>query len=62
MEPIKLGQKATDSLTGLTGTVIARCEYLSGKSSVCIQPKMNNDGTFQEERWIDEHRIVVATE
>lgn len=30
LEQLKLGEKYTDTTTGLTGTLTAKCEYLNG--------------------------------
>jgi hypothetical protein len=41
---IKLGDKAKDTITGLTGTVIARYEFLNGCVQLRIQPNEVKDG------------------
>jgi len=56
---IELHTKATDSLTGFTGTVTARCEYITGCVQYQVQP-MAKDGEFKEPHWFDEDRLTAA--
>lgn len=41
---IKLGDKAKDTITGLTGTVTSRHEYLNGCVRLTLQPGELKDG------------------
>ena len=41
---IGLGDKAKDSITGLTGIVVARYEYLNGCIRLALQPAEVKDG------------------
>ena len=41
---IKLGDKAKDSITGLTGIVVSRHEYLNGCIRLTLQPAELKDG------------------
>ena len=41
---IKLGDTARDTLTGLTGAVVARHEYLNGCVRLSLQPNKLKDG------------------
>lgn len=41
---IGLGDKARDSITGLTGIVVARHEYLNGCVRLSVQPSELKDG------------------
>lgn len=50
---IKLGDKARDSLTGLTGTVIARHEYLNGCVRLTLQPAELHEGKPVEASYFD---------
>ena len=45
---IRLGDKAKHAITGFTGIVTARVEYLTGCSQLCLQPQGVTDkgGTF----------------
>lgn len=41
---INLGDKAKDTITGLTGTVVSRHEYLNGCVRLALQPAELKDG------------------
>jgi hypothetical protein len=51
---IELGEKVKDSITGFTGTVVARSEYLKG----CIQYQVI-DKEPDKDIWIDEQQLKV---
>jgi hypothetical protein len=54
---IQLGAFVVDAVTGFSGYVTARAEYITGCAQVLVQPKVKEDGTFVEPRWIDETRL-----
>lgn len=59
-QQFKLGDKVVDPITGVTGTVTARCEYLYSSPSIRIEGK---DGTGRATcDWIDESRAHPVTE
>lgn len=58
---IKLGQKVTDKITGFTGVVIGRCEYINGCISIWVQPVKLKDGDMVEAKWIDEQRLETKS-
>ena len=62
--PLKfeLGAKVKDSITGFSGTVTGRVEYLTGCAQYVIQPPLNAKGDFVDGRWMDEDRLVVLDE
>jgi hypothetical protein len=55
---IKLGQKVIDRITGFTGTVTGKCEYISGCSQVLVAPRVGDDGAFKDSQWFDQQRLV----
>ena len=57
---IEIGQKVKDKLTGFTGLVTGRCEYITGCTQLLVQPPVKADGDFVESRWLDEDRGVVV--
>lgn len=59
MTEIKLGQKVKDSLTGNTGTVVARTTWLHGCVRVVVQPEGSKDGAPLDVFSIDEPQVVV---
>ena len=54
-----IGRRATDTITGLSGTVTGHCEYITGCNQVLIQPPIKKEGDFQEPRWMDEDRLKI---
>lgn len=52
----KLGWTAKDKITGFEGTVVARCEYISGCHQVLLVPKVDDKGGHRESHWFDESR------
>ena len=64
---IKLGDIAKDNVSGFTGIVVGRVEYLSGYIQLQLQPKGLKDGVPIGPQWIDEgqlegvQRAVVKT-
>ena len=57
---VKLGDYVTDSITGLSGVVVGRAEYLYGCVSCQVQPKKLKDGASLDAEWIDEQRLGVS--
>jgi hypothetical protein len=56
-QTISLGQTVTDQITGFSGVVTGRCEYITGCHQVLVQPRVNEKGDYVEARWIDEDRL-----
>lgn len=56
---IKLGQKVRDQITGFTGVVTGRCEYISGCHQVLVVPPVDKDGKHVDSQWYDEQRCEV---
>jgi hypothetical protein len=52
----KLGWTLKDKITGFEGTVVGRCEYISGCHQVLLVPKVNEKGEHRESHWFDESR------
>jgi len=55
------GAQVTDSVTGFTGAIITRADYLAGCNSYCVQPKTDKEGKFIESRWFDEERLMAVS-
>ena len=54
-----LGRHATDKYTGFHGLVTGYCEFLSDVTSVQISPRIRDDATTGEPRWINVERVEV---
>lgn len=54
---IQLGQKVKDKITGFTGIVIGRAEYLTGCNQFGVQPEVGKDGKVEGATWFDEGRL-----
>lgn len=60
MNKIGLGSTVKDRITGLTGIVMARTEYLTGCAHVAIlATKLSKEGKLPEWEWIDETRCIL---
>jgi hypothetical protein len=55
----ELGQKAKDVVTGFTGTITARADYLTGCKQYCVTPRVKPDGEYPNGVWLDEDRIEL---
>jgi len=65
MSKINLGDTAKHVITGFTGVVVARVEYLTGCSQLCLQPQglTLDKGDVYDSRYFDEPYVdVVARE
>jgi hypothetical protein len=51
-----LGQTAKDIITGFTGVVTARAEYISGCHQILLAPPIDEKGSHRESHWYDEQR------
>lgn len=55
---IKLGAWATDKITGFSGIVTGRCDYLYGCRSYEVLPKkLDEEGQPVKPVWFDEKRL-----
>ena len=54
---IRLGSTVTDSISGFTGVVVGRVEYLTGCNQCLVQPKVGSDGKMADSHWFDEQRL-----
>lgn len=61
-ENIKFKAKVKDTITGFTGMVTARCEYLNGCIQYRVSPTIDKDGKMQEDYWIDSEQLEVIKE
>ena len=57
MFKIDLGVKAKDNVTGFSGIVTGRVEYLTGCRQYLITPKAGKD-KLNEAYWFDEDRLI----
>ena len=54
---LELGAKAKDHVTGFSGTITGRAEYLTGCRQYCIAAKAEGNKCGQSE-WFDEDRLL----
>ncbi len=53
----ELGMRARDKITGFTGIITTRAEYITGPRRYCLE-NSTKDNKVQTE-WFDEQRIIV---
>lgn len=58
----ELGKMAKDKITGFTGILTVRCEFLTGCNRYCIQPTELKDGKPIDTMYFDEGCIEVIGE
>lgn len=57
---IQLGQKAKDKITGFTGIITARTQYITGCDHYCLTPEVGRNGEQKDVAWFDEGRIQIT--
>ncbi len=53
MSEIRLGVRAENIVTGFTGIVTSRVEYLNGCVQFCLAPPVDKDGKTVETEYVD---------
>ena len=56
---LELGCTARDIVTGFTGVLTGKAEYLTGCIQFSVTPGVDDKGKCQENQWIDEGRLEV---
>jgi len=56
---IVLRASVTDNVTGFSGVVIGRVEYLTGCRQYMVAPRCKNSSEWAESRWFDEDRLLT---
>jgi hypothetical protein len=56
---IQLGVTVRDKITGFSGVVTGRAEYISGCTQCLVCPRVKDDGGMQDAHWFDEQRLLV---
>lgn len=57
-----MGKEAKDKLTGLSGKIVYRVEYLHGCNGIGLLPVVDKDGKTRESELFDEGRIEIIGE
>jgi hypothetical protein len=55
-----LGAKAKDIVTGFSGTIVGRIQYLTGCDQYLLQPLIGKDGKIPGHEQFDENRIQLV--
>ncbi|MDD5358234.1 MAG: hypothetical protein PHX80_03755 [Candidatus Nanoarchaeia archaeon] len=58
----ELGQEVKDIITGFSGIITGRCEYLTGCNHYAIQSRTLKDGKPADYEWLDESRLEPTGE
>lgn len=58
---IELGKKARDKITGFTGIITGRSQYLTGCDQYCLVPPVKDD-KIGDAHWFDEGRLEIIGE
>lgn len=57
---MKLGEIVKDRITGFSGTITGKCEYLTGCTQYLLQPNIDKDGKYVDGHWMDEDRLEAV--
>lgn len=58
----ELGKKAKCKITGFSGIITSRCEFLTGCDRYCLQPTELKDGKPIDGIYFDEAQIEILSE
>ncbi|TCP43968.1 hypothetical protein [Rhodovulum marinum] len=56
---LQIGDRAGCSISGFSGIVTARVEYIDGCNQVLLQPSCDESGNYREARWFDVERVQL---
>lgn len=56
-----LGLEGRDIITGFTGIITGRADYVTGCRQYCLQPACIN-GKFEQAQWFDEERVCISAD
>jgi hypothetical protein len=56
-----LGHKVRDKVTGFTGIVTGRVEYITGCNQCLVAPAVGSDGRLADSVWLDEQRLDIES-
>jgi len=56
---IPLGSKVKDNVTGLTGIVTGRTEYINGCVQYIVKPPMGKNGKVPDAEYVDEEQLSI---
>jgi hypothetical protein len=62
LRPFKLGQKVKCRITGFTGIVTAKIEYINGCIQYCVKPPCVDNKRLQEGEYIDWQHLEFVDE
>jgi len=60
MDPIALGDRVKDRITGLGGIVTGMARFLAGCERAAVQPETSKDGKAPEPFWVDVPLLKVV--
>ena len=58
-QPINLGDRVKDPITGFTGIVIVISSFLHGCVRIGVQPETLHEGKPKEEHYFDQSQLVL---
>jgi hypothetical protein len=61
MNEIKLGIVASDKVSGFTGIITGRAEYLTGCEQFLVSPKASDTNDFKTGQWFDKGRLEYVS-
>lgn len=57
---IRMGQKVRSIVSGFTGIVTGRVEYINGCVQYVVEPRVKEDGSRIDSQWVDEQNLEIV--
>lgn len=57
-----LGVAAEDKVTGFSGIIVGRAQYLTGCNQYCVKPRVDEKGDVRKGQWFDEGELNITGE
>ena len=54
------GTRVRDKITGFSGTITGRADYITGCNNYLVQPQNDKDDKYVDSHWFDEMRLELV--
>lgn len=54
-----MGKKCEDKISGFKGTCSSITQFLNGCIRISIQPSLDKDGKWQDDKWFDHQEVKI---
>jgi len=60
MRSIMVGDTVKDTVSGIVGVVVSKCEHLRGTTQLAVQPAATDACPVPDSRWFEEGRCELV--